>query len=156
MIQVKRQALVSYSARQMYELVLDVPSYPEFLPWCTHAEVLEQTLHSQLARLHIARGGMKQSFTTRNSLIPGEMVRLELVEGPFRSLAGNWQFQRLDEQDTACKVLLDLAFVPTSALAGIALGSFFAQSVNTMVDSFCKRARDVYASSPSAAEVRKV
>ncbi|MBK8974174.1 MAG: type II toxin-antitoxin system RatA family toxin [Hahellaceae bacterium] len=126
----------------MFDLVLDVVRYPEFLPWCSAGQVLELDEHSQLAKLTISKATVSQSFTTRNQLIrPGE-IRLSLVEGPFRSLSGSWSFKALN--DSACKVMLDLNFEPAGALHGLALGSVFGQAANTMVDLFCRRAHALY------------
>lgn len=141
-MKVRRQALVTFSSEQMYDLVLDVCRYPEFLPWCTSGVLLDLTPSSQVARLTISRSGIAQSFTTRNALRHPEEIALELVEGPFRSLNGSWRFQSLGRE--ACKVSLDLEFEPLGALAGMALGGFFGQAANAMVDLFCKRAQQIY------------
>jgi len=126
----------------MFDLVLDVARYPEFLPWCAAGEVLETSPAHQLARLVVRRAPISQSFTTRNELIrPGE-IRLLLVEGPFRALQGSWRFQALNE--AACKVMLDLDFEPIGAIHGLAFGSVFGQAANTMVDAFCRRASLLY------------
>ena len=141
-VKIRRQALVAYSDSQMFDLVLDVERYPQFLPWCSAGVVLERSADHQLARLVVSRTPLTQSFTTRNELIrPGE-IRLHLVEGPFRSLAGVWRFQSLG--NAASKVVLDLEFEPAGAIHGLAFGSVFAQAANTMVDSFCRRAAHLY------------
>lgn len=142
LVQVKRQALVPYSSQQMFDLVMDVRMYPDFLPWCEKGELLEESDSHQLARLHLQKAGMRHSFTTHNELIAPEVIRMNLVEGPFKSLAGEWVFLPL--ANTACKVTLALQFEPKGALAGAAFGSVFTQVANTMVDLFYKRAQSLY------------
>ena len=80
---VRKSVLLWYSARQMYELVTQVQAYPEFLPWCDRAEVLEQTAVGMTARLGLAFSGLRHSFTTRNTHQAGRMVTVELVDAVF-------------------------------------------------------------------------
>lgn len=96
-MEIKRSVLVPHTPQAMYQLVRDVATYPAFLSWCIGAEVLEQTFESQLARLDVSLGGVKQSFTTRNRLVPGELLTMSLTEGPFQRLSGEWHFEALGE-----------------------------------------------------------
>ncbi len=91
---VKKSVLLWYSPREMYTLVTAVPDYPQFLPWCERAEVLEQHDGGMTARLHLAYAGVRHAFTTRNSMCADASVRVELVDGPFSLLEGTWRFVR--------------------------------------------------------------
>lgn len=139
---IHRSALVPYSSAEMYSLVNDIDSYPQFLPWCKSARVLSRDDDQVRASLELARGGFEKAFTTCNRLQKNKMIEMRLVEGPFRHLEGFWRFEPLGEQ--ACKVSLDMDFEFANKLVGLALGSLFNQIANTLVDSFCKRAIDVY------------
>ena len=86
-VQIERTALVLHSAMDMYRLVHDVPSYPHFLSWCQCANVIEQTTEKQIASLTVIVAGLTQTFTTRNTLTPGQQLSLALVDGPFSRLA---------------------------------------------------------------------
>jgi len=141
-MEITRSALVLHPARDMYQLVQDVNSYPEFLSWCTHAQVLEQTAELQLARLDVSIGGLKQSFTTRNRLVPGELLTLSLVDGPFRNLSGEWRFAALT--DTGSKVSLNLSFDFSSNLLSAAFRRGFARVADKLVLDFSHRADQVY------------
>lgn len=70
MAEVNRSALVLHTAQEMFDLVQDVRRYPEFLPWCAATEVISETEDTLEATLHLAKGGLKYSFTTRNQLQP--------------------------------------------------------------------------------------
>lgn len=142
MAKVDRQALVPYSAREMFELVCDVGSYPDFLPWCVGAEVISEEGETQLARLHIAKGPIQQSFATRNTLKFPDSLAMELLEGPFRYLKGLWRFEALGEG--ACEVHLNMDFEFSSKVLELALGKVFRQITSTLVDAFCQRAVAVY------------
>ncbi len=142
MTRVERSALVLHTAEQMFDLVNDVRGYPQFLPWCASTEVIRAQEHELVATLHLAKAGLKYSFTTRNRLErPGRMT-IELVEGPFASLSGVWTFTRLS--DEACKVHLDLSFDFAGKLTGMAMSKVFSQVATTLVDAFVTRADDVY------------
>lgn len=142
MTTVKKNALVPYSAAEMYALVNDVEAYPQFLPWCRGTRVLYRDEDEIRASIEIAQGALHKSFTTHNRLQRDKMVEMRLVEGPFRHLEGFWRFDALGER--ACKVNLDLDFEFSNKLIGLALGPIFNQVVNTLVDAFCARAEQVY------------
>jgi ribosome-associated toxin RatA of RatAB toxin-antitoxin module len=139
--QVKRSALLPYAASALFEIVNDVRSYPEFLPWCKHAEVLEETDRVLTATLSLSGRGIKESFTTRNTLIPDERINLELVSGPFQSLSGYWQFTPLG--DSGCRVDLNLTF-QFGGMAQVFGGPFtrvFTRAADQLVNAFCTRAQ---------------
>lgn len=139
---IERSALVGYSPRQMYELVRDVPSYPRFLSWCSDAEVVSETEGTQVASLEISIAGLKQRFTTRNSLSPPSRIDIELESGPFRRLEGGWRFEPVGE--SGCRVKLSLKFAMASRLFAGALEKGFARVADRLVDDFCRRAGQVY------------
>lgn len=140
---IDRSALLLYPAHAMFELVNDIESYPSFMDGCVGAEVLARSDSIVEARLHLAKAGIRQSFTTRNLIEPGR-IRLELVEGPFEDFEGQWGFDALRED--ACRVTLRLAFRMRSALVGRAAGKLFNSAANSLVDAMCQRARQVYGS----------
>ncbi|WP_020561747.1 type II toxin-antitoxin system RatA family toxin [Methylosarcina fibrata] len=143
MTAVRKSALVKFSAQQMFDLVNDVESYPEFLPWCSASRILRREDDTVEAELMISKGGFNKSFATRNTLVQGSRITLSLLNGPFSSLSGTWNFIPLRED--ASKITLDLEFEMSGRLANLAFGTVFNQICNTMVASFTQRAKDVYA-----------
>lgn len=139
---IQRSALLPYPAQALYDLVNDVASYPQFLPWCSAAEVLECSPERMRATLKVGRAGISQQFTTSNRLTPGEAIEMKLEQGPFSALYGVWTFQALS--DSACKISLDLSFDYSGALVKATLGPLFNQAATTMVDAFCQRAKQLY------------
>lgn len=142
MTQVDRSALVLHTAEQMFDLVNDVERYPEFLPWCAGVEVVSRSEEALVATLHLSKGGLKYSFTTRNRLVRPQQMTMELVDGPFSSLAGVWTFKALSEE--ASKVELSLQFEFSGKLSALAMGKVFNQIATTMVDAFVSRADQIY------------
>lgn len=145
MTTISKNALVAYSAAEMFDLVNDIESYPNFLPWCGGSKVLSRNEDEVRATVEIAHGSLHKSFTTCNRLQTGKMIEMRLEEGPFKRLEGFWRFDTLGER--ACKVSLDLEFEFSSKLVGLAMGPIFSQIANSLVDAFCKRAVDVYGKS---------
>ena len=139
---VSRNALVPYAASEMYALVDDIESYPQFLPWCKNAKILSRNDDEVRASIELARGGIQRAFTTCNRLQPGKMIEMRLVEGPFHHLDGFWRFDALTGQ--ACKVSLDMDFEFSNRILSMTIGPVFGQIVNSLVDSFCRRAVAVY------------
>ena len=143
MAQVNKSALVPFSAEQMYQLVDDVPSYKDFLPWCGGSEEVSREDGVVVASVTIAKGSVNKTFTTKNTSNDHQKIHLELVDGPFKELVGYWDFKELKEN--ACKVTLHLDYEFSNRLLGMAVGPVFNQIANAMVDSFVERAKVVYA-----------
>lgn len=142
MKKINKHALVPYTATQMFMLVDDVASYPEFLPWCSGTTVLSRTEDEVRASLDISHSGLHKSFTTLNRLQSGKMIEMRLLEGPFKHLQGFWRFEALG--DEGCKVSLDLEFEFANMLVGLTFGPVFGQMAGTLVDAFTKRAKQIY------------
>jgi ribosome-associated toxin RatA of RatAB toxin-antitoxin module len=142
MASISRNALVHYSAREMFDLVDDVDRYREFLPWCSDSGTLWHEGDERKAFITISKGGISKSFTTLNRVQPGKMLEMRLVEGPFQRLDGYWRFQDLGEG--ASKVALDLEFEFSNTLVRMAFGRVFDQLANRLVDAFVDRAVKVY------------
>lgn len=143
---VHKSVLIWYSPEEMYALVSDVAQYPAFLPWCDRAKVLRTEAQGVTAEVGIAFGGIHQSFTTRNTHVPGQAVHIELVDGPFSQLDGHWTFEPVgDGSQRACRVTLQLDYSFSSALLGKLVGPVFDKIAATLVDAFVKRAEQVYA-----------
>lgn len=148
MKRVKKSVLLWYSPREMYTLVTAVEDYPKFLPWCERAEVLEATDTTMTARLHLHYAGVRHAFTTRNTQVPDRSVDVGLVDGPFSQLDGSWQFQPLSApgQDAAeaCRIDFSLDYAFSNGALEALLSPVFDRVANTFVDSFVRRAEQVY------------
>jgi len=142
MREVRRSALLPYTAGQMYGLVIDVERYPEFLPWCSGARVLAAEGENVTVRLGLARGLVRGNFTTRNRNVPERSVEITLVEGPFSLLEGRWDFRPIETAGT--RVELQVRFQTHGLIDAIALGPAFEQICNQMVDAFGRRAHQVF------------
>jgi len=138
---ISKTALLPHSAQTMFDLVADIASYPEFLPGCSGAHIIEGTDKVVVGRLDLSKAGVTQSFVTRNINTPYTSITLALEEGPFDSLGGEWRFDALS--DEACRVSLDLTFQLRSGLLKMAASRLFESVANDMVDAMVRRANQL-------------
>jgi ribosome-associated toxin RatA of RatAB toxin-antitoxin module len=142
---VQKSVLIWYSAEQMFDLVARVDQYPQFLPWCDRASILEHDAQGMTAEVGIAFAGIHQSFTTRNTHVAGRQIAMRLVKGPFSKLEGDWSFQPVGEAgQSACRVELALRYGFSSMALSAVVGPVFDRIAGSLVDAFVKRAEQVY------------
>ncbi len=139
---VHKSVFLGYSAEQMFALVDRVEDYPQFLPWCGGVDVRSRDQGKLVATLQINFHGIRQSFTTENSNHAPESMTMRLVEGPFKLLDGRWNFKPL--RSDACKIEFELTYEFSNRLIEGVIGPVFNIIANSFVDSFCKRAEQVY------------
>jgi len=144
MRRVERTAIVRHTPDQMFDLVVDVEAYPEFLPWCEGSELRSKTETEIVGGMTLGIKGFNASFATRNILQRPEVMNMVLEEGPFKTLEGIWEFKALGED--ACKVSLTIDFEFESAMQDMLLGGSFEVICNKLIDAFIERANDVYGS----------
>lgn len=166
---VNKSVLIWYSADEMFRLVTDVNAYPEFLPWCDRAAILSQEGDTVTAQVGIAFGGIHQSFTTRNTQVPGREVHMALVDGPFSALDGHWVFQPVEAPapqagttaepsasvttptegtaPRACRIQFSLNYGFSNFALAALVGPVFDRIAGSFVDAFVKRAEEVYGNS---------
>ena len=123
MPQISRTALVPFSAEQMYQLVNDVKSYPDFLPGCTGSRVLELGPTQMTAAVDVSKAGISKTFTTRNTLTSNQSILMS---------------------PEACKIEFHLDFEFTNKLIEMAFGRIFKELAANMVQAFTSRAKEVY------------
>lgn len=142
---IRRSAVVPHSVEQMFDLVNDVDAYPEFLPGCRDARVLERRDGAVKASIVLSRGGLQKTFTTWNELDRPHRITMRLVDGPFRRLDGVWRFEAdptAPADAPRTRISLDLEFEFSSKLVALAIGPVFHQIANSLVSAFERRAAE--------------
>jgi ribosome-associated toxin RatA of RatAB toxin-antitoxin module len=142
MREVRRSALVSVSSSNMYDLVNDVAAYPDFIHWCRTATVHKETDRLMEASLELSSGGLSKTFTTRNELVPNRSIEIGLLDGPFRHLEGRWLFEEIDS--SASHVELEMRFEFSNPVKSLLFSRMFEDMANSLVDSFARRAHQIY------------
>jgi ribosome-associated toxin RatA of RatAB toxin-antitoxin module len=143
--EIRRSALVVFTPEHMFDLVVDVERYPEFLPWVSGAEVHEKSERGLLASMEMQRSGVRERFTTRNTFERPAFMTLQLVKGPFRLLEGRWSFKPIGGSGT--RVELEMRFEFANPVAALLFGKAFEQSCNHLIDAFIARARELHGAS---------
>lgn len=139
---VEKTVLIEHSAQEMFELVDHCEDYPAFLPWCSRTELKSRSATQTVATLFINYHAVKSSFTTENDKEFPTLMKIRLVDGPFRKLEGAWHFRPLAAH--ACKIEFRLHYEFSSKLFEKVIGPVFSHIANTFVDAFVKRAGQVY------------
>lgn len=142
MHQLSKSAIVPYSCAQMYQLVNQINDYPKFLNWCSSACILKQTTEQITASVEINKAGLKQSFTTINTLTPNQRIDMQLKEGVFKQLTGAWVFTQLS--DSACKIEFNLRFSFASKIVDMSIAPIFTRIANAQLEAFVSRAKSIY------------
>ena len=128
----------------MFDLVNDVGAYPDFLHWCRGSSVEKISDSEVVATVVVGIGGIRRSFTTRNSLTRPDQISMALVSGPFDNFSGCWKFQSTDTGGST--VELRLAFEVSTTPLEMLFASLFEEVVHTQVAAFVRRADDLYGS----------
>jgi ribosome-associated toxin RatA of RatAB toxin-antitoxin module len=139
---ISKSAIVPYTPQQMFELVNNIDDYSQFLNWCDSSSILNQSDNQITASVQINQGSLKQSFSTLNTLTPYKTIEMQLLDGPFDELSGEWRFETLGEN--ASKVHLTLQFKFKSMLIDMALSPIFKSIANSQLDAFVARAKYIY------------
>lgn len=148
-MEVQRSVLVTHSASQMFELIEAAEHYPQFLPWCAAATIVERTDTLVVADIVVDYRGVRFKFTTRNPKRAPEWMAIGLERGPFRRFEGEWDLRQLG--DEGCRVNFTLRYDFQSGVMRTVAGPVFEKITNTLVDAFVNRANEVYAARPAAA-----
>jgi ribosome-associated toxin RatA of RatAB toxin-antitoxin module len=126
----------------MFELVDDIASYPDFLPWCQRATIQKRCDDLVEATLDNGLGGVHKQFSTRNRLVRPERIEIELLKGPFRSLEGAWTFEEREEggSDVGLALKFEVAHSPLNMVFAL----LFEEVVRSQVAAFTSRAESLY------------
>lgn len=136
-----------YTPQQLFELVADVARYPEFLPWCRAARILEKGDNAFLAELIIHYKGFSESYTSRVTLTPHSAIDVVMVKGPFEYLTNNWRFTA---ENGGSRVDFSVDFKFKSRMLEMMMGGFFSKATEKMMEAFIQRAVALYGPNPRA------
>jgi coenzyme Q-binding protein COQ10 len=100
-----RRLRLPYTAEQLFELVLDVERYPEFVPGWHAVQIRERDDDSLSVEQTIGFGPLTWRFTSRATFEHPTRITIESTELPFRRLVLDWGFQPAPD---GCVVALDI------------------------------------------------
>ena len=134
--------ILPYTQDQLYTMVADVERYPDFLPWCVAARIRRREGLVFFADLVIGFKMVRERFTSKVTLTPGQRVDVTYTEGPFHYLNNHWVFNPQPDGSTEIDFYVDFEF--RSKLLQTLIGTLFNEAVRLMVAAFERRARQLY------------
>lgn len=146
------QRVLPYRADQLFDLVADVPSYPQFLPWVIGARVTSRSDSRIVADLIVGFRMFRETFTSQVTLDRPGHIHVDYIRGPLKYLHNDWTFTPQPDGTTRIDFLVDFEF--RNALFEKVVGGLFQEAVMRMVGAFEKRARALYGPSASTALAR--
>jgi len=135
--------IVPYTADLMFEIVADVESYPQFLPWVTGAHVLARHGNIVDADMSVGFGRFAETYTSRVTLDPeSRTIAVAQTKGPFRKLENNWRFTpEGPEPDQGCRIFFSIVFEFRNPLLNMVAGAAFERVSRRMAEAFENRAK---------------
>lgn len=130
-----------YSKEQLYALVRDVESYPDFIPWCTGARIREKNNEWIIADLIVGFKGFSEQYTSKVHLLDND-IEIEYLKGPFSHLENKWHFEELANGGTEISFMIKFEF--KSKILQTLIGGLFDVAVMKMMHAFETRADEVY------------
>ena len=131
-----------YTAREMFDLVADISSYPEFLPWCSALRIRKREVKIINADMIIGFRVFREKFTTRVTLDPPYRIDVEYLDGPFKYLNNYWIFNLKEKERCEIDFYVDFEF--KSILLQKAIGAVFKEAVQKMINAFEAQAHKIY------------
>lgn len=131
-----------YSPEQLFDLVADVKSYPQFLPWVAAVRVRSDSPTDMVADLVVGFRALKETFTSKVHKRRPREIEIDYIEGPLKYLHNSWKFEPDGTGGTDIHFCVDFAF--RSRLFETLAGQMFDRALRRMIGAFEDRAHALY------------
>jgi coenzyme Q-binding protein COQ10 len=144
---------VRHPAADMFALVADVESYPQFVPLCREMKVRRRTAGANgtevvIAEMTVAYKMIHETFTSRVTLDPANsQILVGYLDGPFSHMENRWTFRAAGED--ACDVEFYIAYEFRNRALGLIMGTMFDTAFRRLAEAFERRADLVYSAGPA-------
>ena len=129
---------INVNVSLIFDLINNVDRYSSFLPWCSNSSILSNSSSEMTAEIEIAGKPITWKFKTKNNYKVNEIIRIKLVDGPFKNLEGYWKFNSIDDHNTSVSLFLEYEF--NSKIIELSLKPVFAGIMSSILDSFISEA----------------
>ena len=133
---------LNYSDKQMFDLIIDVEKYPEFLPWCKSTNIYDKDTNIFYSDMEIGFNLIKEKFTSKVTTLHSKKIHSEAISGPFNKMNNTWEIENISHNK--CKITLNIEFDFKSFLLRNLMGKLFEVSAIKMIDAFENRANYLY------------
>jgi coenzyme Q-binding protein COQ10 len=137
------QTILPFTPQQMFDLVMDIERYPEFLPWCSDLKIIERKKTELLADMSVGYKFFRETFRTRVKFVQDKEIHIEYLTGPLKHLKNDWLFSA--EKNNSCKINFHIDFEFQNRLLQAIAESFFNKALGRMMAAFETRATELYA-----------
>ncbi len=151
-MELRKTVLVSHSAERMFDLIEAAEHYPEFLPWCAGATIIERDESVVVADIDVDVRGVRFGFRTRNPKRRPGWMAIQMERGPFRHFHGEWHLTPLNAD--GCRIEFDLRYGLDNSVVGTLAGPVFDRIADTLVDAYVARADRINAAGCAPAPPR--
>lgn len=129
---------INVNVSLIFDLINNVDKYSSFLPWCSNSSILSNSSSEMTAEIEIAGKPITWKFKTKNNYKVNEIIKIKLVDGPFKNLEGYWKFNSIDDHNTSVSLFLEYEF--NSKIIELSLKPIFATIMSSILDSFISEA----------------
>ncbi|ADE29675.1 type II toxin-antitoxin system RatA family toxin [Rickettsia prowazekii] len=144
MLSFQHTKILPYKPKKLFDLVWDIKSYPQFLPWCAAARIISENNQEVISELVIQLKGLSEKYNSRviNTITDNGIYLIDTVaiSGPFEYLKSTWQFI---PHSTGTELKFFINFKMTSVILDKLIGSYFTIATEKMILAFEKRAKEV-------------
>lgn len=133
---------LNYSDKQMFDLIIDVEKYPEFLPWCKSTNIYDKDTNIFYSDMEIGFNLIKEKFTSKVTTLYSKKIHSEAISGPFNKMNNIWEIENISHNK--CRITLNIEFDFKSFLLRNLMGKLFEVSAIKMIDAFENRANYLY------------
>ena len=129
---------INIDIETIFNLINDIESYPNYLPWCTKTEVTKKSTNIIIGKIFISKSFINWNFSTKNIIKTNESISLELIDGPFERLTGKWLFSPINDFNT--RVSLSINYKFKSSIIELSIEPIFSSIMNSILKSFVQEA----------------
>ena len=147
---IRETRVLPYSREQIFDLVADVASYPQFLPWVIATRVRSDSETEMVADMLVGFKAIREKFTSRVEKRRPDMIDVQYVDGPLKDLDNLWRF--ISTEDGGCAIEFSVDFTFRTSVFEALAGQYFDRAFRRMVAAFEARANELYGSSSSSAQ----
>ena len=139
-------AKFKHNINDIYSLIVDIESYPEFIPWCSAARIVEDGDRQLVADLVISYKAFTEHYRSQVDMHPLKAgkaaVNVKMISGPFKFLKNDWKLKKVSENITEVDFYISFEF--KSIILEKLIGVMFSKACDKMIKAFEERANELY------------
>ncbi|MDI9313679.1 MAG: type II toxin-antitoxin system RatA family toxin [Hydrotalea sp.] len=137
----QEKKIVPFSDQHLYAIVKDVAHYPDFLPWCLSARIVEQRDGFFVADLVVGVKSLREEFRSEVTYNDADkkITTRGTSRGPLSTMDSHWHFRKINDQECEIDFSVSLSF--SSFITEKLFSPFFNEAVKRMTAAFLTRAK---------------